>query len=80
MPKMDSPNVNYIDFVESYMECDNYGMDFACSSIANKKAVFYNSCWFKMKYLTNTFTDDVCGYDIKVQSTPYYRNRDYKIL
>ena len=80
MSKMDSPNISYIDFQDSY-SCSDFGTDFADSSIGYEKSLFYNSCWFKMKWLQNTFTDDISELgDVIMPRHPICMLKEYKII
>ncbi len=80
MSKMDSPNIGYIDFQETYVGCGDFGTDFADKSIGYEKSLFYNSCWFKMIWLQNTFTDDISTLDDYIMpSHPVRMFKEYKI-
>lgn len=76
MSKTDSPNIFYIDFQKKY-SCDNdFGTDFAVS----RMSLFYNSCWFKMKWFQNTFTDDTSMLkEYIMPNHPVHMLKEYKV-
>ena len=78
MSKIDSPCIALIDFQDSYVRKDNFGMDFACSPNVSTVPIFYGSCWFRMRWLQNTFTEDITINEDIMPMNPCYI-KDYKI-